>query len=282
MMRRILVAMSAVALATSAFADAPSQVGQVPSFTKVSLDQYFLRDSEMIVTSQSGLIGIVGASRSSDDVPGGPDATIGLAGVVLNDGSGGAAWAGYFEATHEGAASKTVGLEIAVKNRGANVSTSPYFFGNGPTGIWMAAGSDASYGGSPANPSDVAIHIGKNASTWNSGIVFNQHGLTGTDGVTGTGTAISMAKGHIVSWRAPGNHAGANLYSDVATPGKSVGQVFIDDGVMFVGSSGVFASFSKSTTPRFGTHQATTSQAICGFMEVRDVSGTPRKLAVLC
>ena len=280
-MRLIAAALALILSGSVAYADAPVQIGQVPAFTTVDLDDWFVRDSEAMVTSRGGLIALTGASRSSDDDGLAPSETIGLAGLVLNDRAGGTAWAGYFEAIHEANALKSVGLEIAVKNKGEDKTTTPYVYTNGPTGIWFAAGSDASYGGAPTAPSDVAIHIGKNSTTWNTGIVFQATGLTGTDGVTGNAKAISLAKGHLIQWRAPGSAVGANLYSDISQPNKSINQVFTEEGVYWW-SGGMVAQFKKGQPPQFGTYQTTIPQAICGYIEVRDTGGTVRKLAALC
>lgn len=284
MMRLLVAGALSVALSFSACADAPVQLGQVPSFTEVDLDPWFERDSHLIVTAPNGLIAITGASRSSDDAAGAPDETIGILGVVLNDKSAGRAWAGYFEATHESGASWSAGLEIAVKNRGSNVISSAYYNPTSATvGIWLAGGGDAAYGGSPTYPTAAAIHIVKNAAPFYTAIVIDKEALYGANGTSGYATAMSLGKGHMISWGAPGNYAGANLYSNVATPGKNVNQAFVDDGVQWIDAdSNVIAAFKKNTAPQFGTHQTTTGATICGYVEVRDVGGTLRKLAALC
>lgn len=198
------------------------------------------RDATFMSSAKDGLIALAGFSRGSDQ-SGTPTECIGAAGFVIADHASRPAWGLYSDVQYQGgqAAQYAYGLEIAVKNKTAfNLTSTPYFATTGTYGIWLPAGGDPSYGGAAVSPNNTAIAIGKNGSTWNKGIVFFKDGLTGTDGTTGTATAIEMAKGHIISWRAPGNNQGALIYSQVATAGKDVQLIFADDTVSFGGASG--------------------------------------------
>jgi len=202
------------------------------------------RDSWLYGISDSGLIGIAGYSRASD-LAWDATETIGAAGFVIGDSSGRSVWALYGDVQQD-TGNYAFGLELAVKNNTTDRTSTPYSGGLGTYGIWLAAGGDSTYGGYPSNPSNTAVMIGKNSSTWNKGILFRSDGLTGSDGTTGTAVAIEMAKGHKINWLGPSNIQGASIRSDVATTAKDVGIVFGDDSISIQGASGVpLAKFIK-------------------------------------
>jgi hypothetical protein len=117
------------------------------------------------------------------------------------------------EANHN---SKTYAVEIVSKNKGPEASATPFNHNQGDYGIGVYAGGDNSYGGTASSHSNTAIWVGKNANTWNKGIVFDGTALTGNDGTTGTGTAIEMGRGHLVQWTATNNQAGAYILADIS------------------------------------------------------------------
>lgn len=164
---------------------------------------YLEREPHLLVVSNVGEYGAVFATRTSDKVQLGSygDSSIGVTGVVQNDSLNPSqiGWASYFEANRISNLT-TFGTEFAVKNRGNNTAATPYNYFGGAIGAWFAGGGDDVYNGAPTNPSDTAVLIGKNSASWNRGIVFGAEGITGTDGVTGTGTAINFAKGHAMVW----------------------------------------------------------------------------------
>lgn len=188
------------------------------------------RDSLMSVMQERGGIALMGASRSSDGDDVAFLSPIGVAGYVLNDTSieTRAGWALYADVQHQPTAtdSASYGLEIAAKNKGSDITGGSYGTGRGVFGIWMQGGGDASYGGSPTNPNNAGIVILKGSSTWNRGLIFTADSLTGTDGVTGTGQAIVMAKGHTIRWEITGANLGARIRSDVSIAGRDVGLIF--------------------------------------------------------
>lgn len=198
---------------------------------------WILRDAQLLSIADTGLIAVAGVARSSDQNST-PTECIGISGFAVNDKASGRAWGAYFEVQHESGATASQGIEIDTKNKGSDVTSTTYSRQNSAKGITIVAGGDASYGGSPANPSDVAIGIIANASTWNKGIVFFADSLTGDDGTTGTGVAIEMAKGHRVTWMAPGGIAGAEIRSDVASASSNVTQLFEDNTVSWIGTGG--------------------------------------------
>lgn len=181
-----------------------TQGGKVPTNTQGA--SWISRDSAFFAFAPTGLIAGAGFSRSSDQT-GVPTECIGWAGAVINDKSGGSAWGLYSDVQHESGASFSAGLEVAAKNKGSNITGTPYGLGAGVIGVWLAAGGDNTYGGSAANPSNAGIVFKKNAHTWNTGILFEKTSLTGADGTTGTATAIHMGKGHGVVWSGAGGTA---------------------------------------------------------------------------
>lgn len=290
------------------------------------------RGATTISVAPFGDFGGTFAARTSDKAGTGyyGTATIGILGVVENDDSSvnqTIGWAGYFEA-NRGTNNKVVyGLEISVKNKGANATSNPYSINFASTGIWMPAGGDASYNGVNANPCTTAIMIGRGDDqgnpalpmTWNKGIIFNANGITGTDGVTGTGIAIEMAKGHIVNWAISTGQAGASIRSDVDTYASRQGIIFANDQIQFTtgGSftaligkgSGtdnqvrIFSSVAGSAPQiqaggsdtnidlqlvpkgtgyiQFGNRTGTGDAPITGYIEIKDNGGIVRKLAVI-
>lgn len=180
------------------------------------------RDSALFVAQDRGLMAITGfASNANQNYEGEPGECIGVSGFVINAQPDQSAWALYADVQHEAGARWSAGLELAIKNKGANVKGTPYGLGGGAIGIWAAGGGDDMYGGAPANPSNAAFVVINNRHTWNVGLLFEADGLTGTDGTagsTGTATAIAMARQQKVVWYEPGtNTEGFALHSSVAT-----------------------------------------------------------------
>src|SRR5262249_51258717 len=153
----------------------------------------------------------------------------------------GRGWGMYSDVQHEAGARYSWGLEIAVKNKGSNVINDPY--NGGPIGltqgIWLAGGGDNTYGGSAANPSSVAILVGKNAHTWNKGICFLQDGITGAIGTSGTGTAIAFGRGHMLEWYASSGVPGYQVYSDVSAAADKQLTLINTNGLSFQNASSI-------------------------------------------
>lgn len=211
-----------------------SQGGKVP--TGVEGANWGIRDGQLVSFATNGNIGVVGFTRSQDTTRE-PCPAIGVAGFAIGNFATRSVWGLYGDVQHE-VGPYAYGLELAVKNKGANNTSTPYFQTLGTYGIWLPGGGDDAYGGAPTNPNNTAIAIGKNKSTWNRGIVFFADGITGTDGTTGTGTAIEMAKGHIVGWRAPGNFLGFQIRSDVSASASNVAMTATNNNITFTGTNG--------------------------------------------
>lgn len=283
------------------------------------------RDSQFAVMADVGNIAIMGASRALDgDAISSPPAPIGVAGFVINDTAtlGRAAWAMYSDIQHQASVSaSSYGLEVAAKNKAADFTDQPYQLTYGVKGIWLAAGGDNAYGGAATNPSNAAIVILKNDDYgWNRGIVFGADAITGTDGVSSTGVAISMARGHVLRWYYAGGNTGASIRSDVDTAttnaqslvfANAALQLFnsaskrsfqarsVTNGVNFIDALQAVASSpptlgaagddtdidlllaGKGTgVVRFGTYTAGAATDSTGYITVKDAAGNSRKLMV--
>jgi len=199
-----------------------------------------LRDSLVYGYSAQGLIGVAGYvdNTNQDLTAGQPTESIGIAGFVRNTRTVGV-WGAYSDVQAELGSGGGLGFEIALKNKTAvSLTPTPYFNSFKTGGIWMPAGGDSSYGGPALNNNDVALAIGSSVSSgkkWNTGIVFFQDALQGADGSTGTALAIQMAKGHRITWGAPGNNAGFDIRSEVATAGRDVKLIAFDNSLEILG-----------------------------------------------
>jgi hypothetical protein len=292
------------------------------------------RGATTLSVAPYGEFGGVFATRTSDKSLSGyyGTASIGVVGVVENDDSSAnqtIGWAGYFEANRTTNNKVIYGLEVSVKNKGSNVTPSPYNRnGWGSIGIWFPAGGDASYNGVNMNPCSSAMMIGKGDDqgnpllpmTWNRGIIINSDSITGTDGVSGTGIAIDMAKGHVIQWSTASGQGGGSIYSNVNNHIEKQGIIFENKQIRFTGSTGginaiigdntgsdnnirIFAE-QTGTSPtiqangidsdidlklspkgagkvQFGTRIANADTPITGYIEIKDASGNTRKLALI-
>lgn len=162
-----------------------------------------------------GNIGVLGGSRASDSVSGITN-NIATAGVsYLNiENPAQVVWAIYGETRRSlGARGVAQANEFDIINAaGGDVgSADPYNPFNNVKSIntWLSSGRPDT----PSGDATVALGIINNAGTayatggrYKVGIMFDAHSIMGTDGLTGYGTAIQLAKGHQVQW-----YAGTNI-----------------------------------------------------------------------
>ena len=225
-----------------------SQDSILPTSTEGA--NWALRGSQLLSIASQGGLAVTGISRSNDSAV---ESTIGVSGFVVNDKASGSAWGLYSDIQHESGASFSTGLEVAAKNKGSDISGNPYAMGGGVSGIWLAGGGDNAYGGSAANPGNAAVGIIKNDDYgWNVGILFEKDALTGATGSSGAATAIAMGYGHRLSWFAAdatgGSGAAASVRADMTLGSNAVSQVFADNAVSWVGSTG-----NRFLQARFGS-----------------------------
>ena len=196
-------------------------------------------NAELVVLSTIGQLGILGGSRTSDFPVPGSMGSIGITGYGINDNAVQVqtGYAGYFEARAKPGTGTTAGVEIDIANQsGVLVSNHPYRMG--PTGstlnLWLASGA----GAPGASPASLGLGIMNNGSSFDKGIVFGADSITGTDGITGSGTAIALAKGHALQWYGAGGVAIGAISNTVATSAKRTHLTFSDAGAAITGESG--------------------------------------------
>jgi hypothetical protein len=179
---------------------------------------YFESRSTFSSFSQIGSIGVAGAARSSDNDRAGELNTIGGGFFAKNDNTNAAdkksVWAIYGHASQEADNRFTTALELDVCSTQTLVGVTPYTMaGTGVTATsWFGVGGETAQqlveAGSGASLTNVSCALGiiNSASgaannRYAKGIVFQATSLAGTDGVTGTGVAVEMAKGHELTWK---------------------------------------------------------------------------------
>lgn len=131
-------------------------------------------------------------------------------------------------------------------------------------GLGLAAGGDPN-AGAPTNPSSSAILIYRNGHTWNTGIVFDAIGITGTNGVTGFGTAIKLARGHVVTWQYAGGNIGFDFVSTVDTANSKQTLSIDNTGTSFLNNASL-ANFKV----------AQTAGTITGYLQAAGATGGGR------
>lgn len=193
-------------------------------------------NSQVAVLSTIGQGAILGASRSSDFASAGSLGCIGLSGYGINNNTAfpQTAYAAYLEAQRFAGAGRTHGFELDIVNFGSYVGIQPYdMFQNGLTvGGWIASGAEFS-----STRASAAFAIINNGSSFDKGIVFHSTSLYGGDGVTGSGVAIEMAKGHIIRWMWGSGSFGAGIAGSVSNANAAQDLQFSDVGLLFRNSA---------------------------------------------
>lgn len=189
-------------------------------------------NSQLAVLSTIGQCAILGGSRTSDFGLAGSLGCIGIQGWAINDNTQQlqTAYGAYFEVRRNAGTGNTHGFELDVVNYGSAVSLQPYqIFQDGLTaGAWIASGGEIA-----ATKASAAIAIINNGSTWDKGIIFHALAIDGTDGVTGSGVAIEMARGHNVRWMFGAGQLGASMSSSVSNDAASQQLSFSDSGLLY-------------------------------------------------
>lgn len=189
-------------------------------------------NSQMAVLSTIGQCAILGGSRTSDFGLAGSLGCIGLQGWAINDNTQQlqTAYGAYFEVRRYAGTGNTHGFELDVVNYGSAVSLQPYnMFQDGLTaGAWIASGGEIA-----TTKASAAIAIINNGSTWDKGIVFHSTSIEGTDGITGSGVAIEMAKNQAVRWMFGSGQLGASISSSVSNDAATQQLTFSDNGLIF-------------------------------------------------
>lgn len=212
-------------------------VGSQGSVWLDAYDGLIVTSSDLAVVSRSGLAAAVFAVRTSDRPTGASNAIAGSF-YAVNDNTAVAqvAFGVYIEAFRPIGGGTIHAMEMDATEFGTANSVLPYTsnFAGVSSGLWVASGGGNEVGTTDAS---IAIHIVNNNSKWKTGITFDGDGITGTDGVTGTGEAIAFAKGHKQNWYYAGNNVGFSLYSDVAASGDKQTALIDTNGVSFLNNS---------------------------------------------
>lgn len=128
-------------------------------------------------------------------------------------------------------------MELDPAQHKTSVAATPYnvsLVGDQCIGLWIASGADSiTTGVGAVNDATCAIGIGKNPAKFRSGIVFKNDSLTGADGTTGTGTAIAMAKGHMLTWYNSSGVVCGEIRGD-GTVANGAAIRFDDAGILFL------------------------------------------------
>lgn len=179
---------------------------------------YFETRSQMPVFSTNGGIAAATASRSSDNDRPGELATIATAAFAFNDNANASdkksAWAYYGHAAQTHPNKFTTSIELDTANLVSDVPIDPYSMeatGASAT-AWFGVGGEIAQGlrdqGDTTSQKAVSVGLGfvntcgeAAGNRYLKGIVFQASAIAGTDGITGTGTAIEFARGHELVWK---------------------------------------------------------------------------------
>ena len=146
------------------------------------------------------------------------------------------AWALYAEAHKTNATTASIyACELDTRTLAASTGPTPFQQGS-VVGIQIASGCGLSAVGQ--FDASCAIQIEDNPMKFKAGINFGSNSIVGTDGITGTGNAISMAKGHRIIWY---NSAGAEvggIHSGATTSALATKIYFADSGLIISSPAG--------------------------------------------
>ncbi|WP_124669032.1 hypothetical protein [Burkholderia seminalis] len=185
--------------------------------------------------SPSGYIGILGASRTSDNPLAGSMGTIGVTGFAINDDAVNVktAYAGYFEARKYSGAGITQGVEMGIVNQGSVVTLDPFSLTQtGQTlDLWLSSGRpDVTTNAANAT---AAIGIINNNTAFETGIVFGQGAI---HTVSGEAKAIQFAPNDALLWYGGAGSITSRIRSDATA--ASLGLVFSNGLLNFQDMSG--------------------------------------------
>lgn len=189
-------------------------------------------NTQLLAISTIGQCAILGAARSSDFGQADSMGCIGGQFWGINDNTEHVqtVYGAYLEVRRNVGTGRTHGFELDVVNYGNAVSVQPYdMFQQGLTvGGWLASGGEIA-----ATRASAALAIINNGSSWEKGIVFHSIALDGTNGITGNGIAIEMAKGHVIRWMYGSGSQGAGITSSVSNSMAEQSLQFSDLGLLF-------------------------------------------------
>lgn len=208
--------------------------GSVTSATSAVLNSQEAGGSALITGAQSLLSTSAGASTISS----------GHFAVNNNTTYATSAWALYAEAHKINATTSSVyACELDTRTLVASINPTPFQQGN-VIGLQIASGCELN----PVDQFDAscAIQIADNPKKFKAGINFGAASIVGTDGITGTGLAIALAKGHQIAWYNSSGSLVGSILSNCATAANSTNLNFTDSGLQITNSAGNNISFFAS------------------------------------
>ena len=155
-------------------------------------------------------------------------------------------WALYAEAHKTTSASGNVyACELDTRTLAATTTPTPFQQGS-VVGIQIASGAGVSATGQ--FDASAAIQIQNNPKSFKVGINFGASSIVGTDGSTGTGIAIAMAKGHLIQWYNSSQQVVGAIYSTCAATANHTKINFTDNGLQINSSTSAAISYFSAAT----------------------------------
>lgn len=187
-----------VGTAAARFAGSGSLPDQGEAWLKSADDgpAYLAANAQFLSMTNDTRYAIVGAAKTTLSGAGG---AIGVGSVLIADGAK-TGWGFIAELQREGTGS-AYGLEVAAKNKGSNTTMGVNAQQVGVFGVWLSAGGDGVFGGSPTAPSTAGVAFVKGhapGTTWNDGIIFQRDAMT-SDRVLKM-SSVGLTGGHYYSW----------------------------------------------------------------------------------
>jgi hypothetical protein len=222
--------------------------------------------SDLAVVSRTGTYAFVSSTRSSDYTTAtvGSQATIGITGFANNDLTSPLVqvYGGYYEVQRQSSCGTAQGIEIDTVNYGSNISGNPY--NQLPIGatnaLWLASGASKT-----TISSTLGLGFAKNGATFNTGLSFGSDSITGSNGVTGTGIAIAMAKGHQIAWYSADAAIVGTVFSSAPSGTTPQSLEFSSSGTNIaagsaltikLGATGPFLAITNPTSSNFTVNNA--------------------------
>lgn len=200
--------------------------------------------SQLASLSKNGAIGVLGGTRTSDNTTfNQAQFALAVVGEGINDNttsqqSCGGVYGVGFRQPDAGVGMVTAGAEFSIANLdGTRIDQiTPYQFlpATGATlGMIISGGAAASNLGTPVYTAGAGLVILNNAANFNAGIVIDRTAINGTDGTTGTGSAIRMGNRQQIEWWKDNTAPCFVINSVMATASKAQGIFATDGGIWF-------------------------------------------------
>jgi hypothetical protein len=215
----------------------PNGVGHTPDWLEARVG-FSTSNTELACVANSGRAALLGAIRAIDNEQAGSN---GIACSLYNFNDNAAqvqsSYGLYIESQRSSGAGFTTCLEMDPVEFGTTTQINPYStsYANVTSGLWCASGGEET---SP-NDASVGIALINNHAKFDKGIFIAKDAITGTDGSTGSGVAIAMAKGHKLQWYYADNVVGFGITPDVGASGDEQFVIVNSSGIHFQNNSNI-------------------------------------------